>query len=313
MNLIIHHWDTDGICSASLILEVVDNTENITLLPGIFKFDERVWNAVNRAEKVYVVDVNLPKEVERIEKPVVFLDHHIQNKIEKKNVIHVNPIFEGKQAPSASYVVSSFFSHWDWRSALGAVGDVGRRAFRFDWVLKILKKYELSEKEALRLAELINSPSLLFDRRGVEEAVEKVANNDPKYLLEDDEWNKNVERIEQEITRILKNVRENGKFSLAKFSSDYNIASIIARKLVWDSNSEVAVVVNENYHGFSQLYVRVKEDRAKLYKIEELIKKLKSKNLNAGGKKDVLGVICEREKLGEVVKVIEDHFGESLW
>lgn len=109
MNLIIHHWDTDGICSASLILEAVDNSENITLPPGIFKFDERIWNAVKEAERVYVVDVNLPSEVERIEKPVVFLDHHIQSKIEKKNVVHVNPIFEGKQAPSASYVVSSFF------------------------------------------------------------------------------------------------------------------------------------------------------------------------------------------------------------
>lgn len=176
-----------------------------------------------------------------------------------------------------------------------------------------MKKYELSEEEASRLAELINSPSLLFDRRGVEEAVEKVAKNDPKHLLEDEAWNRNVEKIEREIIRVLKRVRENGKFSLAKFSSDCNIASIIARKLVWDLNSEVAVVVNENYYGFSQFYVRVKEDRAEHYKIEELIKKLKSKNLNAGGKKDVLGVICEREKLGEVVKIIEKHFGESIW
>jgi len=52
MNLIIHHWDTDGICSATLIAKVLqDDWTNCTPPVGVFDFDAKIWRIIERAEK----------------------------------------------------------------------------------------------------------------------------------------------------------------------------------------------------------------------------------------------------------------------
>ena len=88
--LIIHHWDTDGICSASLIATVLDylgeSWKNVTPPIGLFEFDDRVWKEIERSTDVFVVDLNVPELVKKINRKITFIDHHIQPKIDKPNV-----------------------------------------------------------------------------------------------------------------------------------------------------------------------------------------------------------------------------------
>ncbi|AIY90190.1 single-stranded-DNA-specific exonuclease RecJ family protein [Geoglobus acetivorans] len=314
MNLLIHHWDTDGICSAALLMESLkdEEFENLSLFPGIFEFDGRIKGRIAEAERIYIVDVNMVDEAELIEKPLYFFDHHIQRRIENENAMHVNPLLEGKPAPSASYVVSDYFNHWSWKSAIGAVGDLGRGALGFDWVGKMLDRYGLSENQALHLAKLINSPSMVCDLDGVERAVEKIIHSEPVELLNDDEWANNLTLLESEIAEIVERAEDKGDFVYVRYSSGYNVTSIVARRLVWNLKFPIAIVVNEDFHGHAQVYVRVDKALANRFGIADLIRKLKSFGFNAGGKSDVLGIICAKARLDEALSIVGGHFGWLL-
>jgi len=82
---------------------------------------------------------------------------------------------------------------------------------------------------------------------------------------------------------------------------------------VWDLNYDAALVVNRDYHGYAQLYLRVKSDLAERFRINDLIERLKRFNFNAGGKKEVVGVICEPDSLDSVIEVIGAHLGWEKW
>lgn len=310
MNLIIHHWDADGICSAAIVAAVLEEEGedwvNVSLMPGIFEFDERIWKMADDAEKVFVVDLNMPESVERLQSRVFYLDHHPQKRLDRENIQHINPVVYGNQgAPSASWVVSQHFGRWSHLSALGAVGDLGQRAFEIAEVARLLE--ELGKERALRLAALVDSPSVLGDRRGVEDAVEKLKDTHPSELLHDAEWNENLEKAEMEIGRVIDGVELKNGIACVEFSSNLNIISKVARKLVWELDYNAAFALNRDYHGFSQLYLRVKPGLAENFRIPELIDKLKKSGVNAGGKKDVAGIICKIESLGRVVEIVEGH------
>jgi len=80
--LIVHHWDTDGVTSAALVVKALGLEDFTNLSPpiGEFRFDGRIRKAIEKAEKLYILDLNLPHEVEGIEKEIIFIDHHIQPK-----------------------------------------------------------------------------------------------------------------------------------------------------------------------------------------------------------------------------------------
>jgi single-stranded DNA-specific DHH superfamily exonuclease len=86
--LIIHHWDTDGICSAAKLIKILKPEKYTNLSPpiGEFKFDERIYQAIEEHDEIYVVDLNLPDFVENVNKKVTFIDHHHQEQIENENV-----------------------------------------------------------------------------------------------------------------------------------------------------------------------------------------------------------------------------------
>ncbi len=311
--LIIHHWDTDGITSASLVALVLDylgeSWKNITPPIGRFEFDERIWKEIDRATDVFVVDLNVPELVERIDRKVTFIDHHIQPKIEKPNVEHINPIIEGKSEkdyPSASWVVSDHFSVWSYLSTLGAIGDVGRRVF--DWSRKamvLLAEFGLRKEDAMKLVSLLDSNYIVMDREGVEDAVQTILSSEPKELLENKRWLKNMSIIEREIWRALNNVENAGRFTKIEFSSDFNIISKVVRKAVWVMGYDVVLAVNRGFGGNGQIYLRIKPELAEDVNVPAIIKMLKLRGFNAGGKKDVLGLICPRERIDEALGIIE--------
>jgi hypothetical protein len=314
MNLIIHHWDADGICSAAIIAEILEEDgaewSNVSPVPGIFEFDERIWSMTDEADRIFVADLNMPESVEKLKKEILFFDHHPQKRIKRENVEHVNPVIHGSHKyQSTTWVVSEYFGRWNHLSVLGLVGDLGRKALYIVEAAGLLEGTGLGKDDVLKLAALIDSPSVVGDRKGVEDAVQKVKDTAPSELLKDAEWNDNLRKAELEIEKVVDGIQVENSIAYAKFSSNFNIISKVARKLVWDLDYDAAFVVNRDYHGYSQVYFRVKSELAEKFRILELIEVLRKSGINAGGKKDVVGIICEPELLEKVVEIVESHIG----
>ncbi len=311
-SLIIHHWDTDGICSAGIVAEVLDylgeSWRNVTPPIGVFEFDERVWREIDRATDVFVVDLNVPELVRRIGKKVTFIDHHIQNPLDLPNVEHVNPIIRGRserEYPSASWVVSDHYSFWNHLSALGAVGDIGRRIF--DWeigreVMQLLIESGLSRRDSLRLVSLIDSNYMVMDREGVEEAVRMVVERDPRDLLYEERWLRNLSVIEREIWNALSGIELRKGYAFVEFKSRYNIISKVVRRAVWVMGFDVVIAVNRGFGELGQVYLRTKKGGVD---VPRIIEELKMRGFNAGGKREVLGLVCPKDRIDEALRVIE--------
>lgn len=160
--LIIHHWDTDGICSAAKIVKALGPRTFVNISPviGEFSFDSRITEAMEEHEEVFIVDLNLPGELDNVKKKVTFIDHHIQERIGNDLVEHVNPLLEGRNPadyPSCSVVISEHFDDWDLLSALGAVGDIGERALKDPRLEHQLDLAGLTVEQAKRIVTLIDT------------------------------------------------------------------------------------------------------------------------------------------------------------
>ncbi|AEK73255.1 hypothetical protein GQS_06785 [Thermococcus sp. 4557] len=309
MNLIVHHWDTDGIASAALLVRALSLEEftNMTAQIGEFSFDERIWGAIERAERLYVLDFNVPEEVEKVRVPTLFIDHHTQPRIKNPLVEQVNPSLEEEYWPANSLVVSEHFGIWNAWSALGVVGDIGEKAFGLERVRELLGKGGISREEALRLVELIDSNYIAVDREAVEEAVGVLLSHPLKELLEYEPWVKKAEAIRDAIEGAVSNAGERNGFAIVHFESPFNIISKVARKLVWELGYRGAAVVNENFHGKAQVYFRISGKEAERINMAEVIERVRALGTNAGGKREVLGCVCERDKIEDVLAIIEEY------
>ncbi|CAD5243173.1 DHH family phosphoesterase [Thermococcus camini] len=309
MNLIVHHWDTDGITSAALLIRALkmEGFTNMTAPIGEFRFDGRIWEAIERAERLYVLDFNVPGEVEKVKIPTLFIDHHTQPRIGNSLVEQVNPSLEGEYWPANSFVVSEHFGIWNAWSALGVVGDVGEKAFELERVRKLLESEGISRKEALRLVELIDSNYIAMDREAVEGAVKVLLNYPVMELLEYEPWVKKAEAIKEAIEGAVSNAEERNGFAIVHFESPFNIISKVARKLVWELGYRGAVAINGNFHGKAQLYFRISGEEAGRINMAEVIERIKSLGTNAGGKREVLGCVCERDKIEDALKIVEEY------
>ncbi len=316
MIAIVHQWDTDGVCSAALIAIMLESSgidwKNYTPPIGKFELDNRVRKGVDDSEKVFFVDLNI--SIEDVEKQVVFIDHHIQGKIRKENVQHINPIIEGKSSedfPSTTWVISTHFSLWNHLSALGAVGDRGEKIFNQklgEKVKQLLKTDGLLPEDSLKLVSLIDSNYIIMDRENVENAVKEVM-TDPKKLLNHNKWVENLEKIKNEVEKAFSNLEFRGSFAKIEFKSSYNIISKVARLAVWKKGYEAVMAVNRDFNGNAQVYFRINPSLTSQINMQNIINKLKHVGFNAGGKEEVLGVICSKSRVDEVVSVINSEAG----
>ena len=128
--LLIHHWDTDGICSARLILNALSGKDITNRSPelGNYYLTERELDNYSKYDFVIVVDMNLPESnILKLAKKakVMIFDHHLGNEI--KEVFHHNPVIKGENPndyPSASWIVNDFLGYdVNLFSLLGIAGD----------------------------------------------------------------------------------------------------------------------------------------------------------------------------------------------
>lgn len=307
--LIIHHWDTDGICAASLLYS--DNTANITPKIGNYFLEEEDIKKIESAafNKIYVVDMalheNSMRELAKIS-PIKVFDHHLTKKID--GIEYINPILDGKEEdeyPSASWVVGEVLNKKDTLLAfLGAVGDWEERLKKikfYEKLQKFMEKVGITFEEMHMMVSLIDSNYKIGDKEEVEEAVRTLSKSDDvaDSILKNKKWKRNKERIDKEIEKAL-NAEEKrvGDVIVKEMNCRYNIISTVARRL-WDKKNYVIVINHGYFPNDCQVYVRGND-------CLNLIKMAVKRNYVAGGKKNVMGAIVPKNECNEFVNELLD-------
>lgn len=317
--LLLHHWDTDGVASAALILKSLEGRDLVieTFTPSIgnYLIDEEDKELIEGIEpdQVFVLDMALPEESVEFLKgfgEVKIYDHHLQDEHDVE--LHCNPIIKGaspKKYPSASWVVSDFLDReFDFLSVLGAFGDREEKLKENERAMKtveeVLTLYNNKFDDLLDCAELIDTLYKIGDREAVTEMPWFLQDvKEPQEILDREDLHENKlklkEAIEREVDGKLKKVKEDVLYH--EMSSPYNIISTVTRRFAWKREDKKVVVSNSEYQkGKCQIYIR-----GPLENSEAIIQEMKEKGYSAGGKSDVVGMVVPESDKEEV---LEDVF-----
>ena len=302
--LLIHHWDTDGICSAKLILEKLGDRiiSNRTPILGNYYLTPEELKECNGFDFIIIVDMNLPEEnILTLAKnaQVYIFDHHLGNEI--KTVFHHNPIIKGEDPdayPSASWIVNEYLQNpITLHGILGIIGDheqkIKNNPVFYQKITNFCIEHDITFDDLLQMAYLIDSNYKLGDKTAVEQAPFYLLENPSiDAILKNKQWQNNLVNLDKEITAILSEPIDHVNDIIRKnLHTKSNIISTITRKLAWNHNQTTIVVNTGYFDDANQLYVRTIDTD-----LGPMIQKGKEYGYKCGGKKEVLGAILPKEK-----------------
>lgn len=313
--LLIHHWDTDGICSARLLLAHLSNKslDNKTPLLGNYYLTKEELQSYAAYDFVIIADMNLPKDniltLAEHAKVLIF-DHHLGQEI--STVFHHNPVINGEDAndyPSASWIINTFLGNdINLFAILGIIGDheqnIKNNPVFQQRIAGFCRDHSLAFDELHKMVYLLDSNYKVGDKQAVEHA--------PRFLLEHDtsvailhnkEWNKKYNALNQEMEKQLHLPDEMiGDIILKKIHTTYNIISTITRNVSWSSGKNTVVINTGFFPDKNQVYVRSNKN------LEPMIMRGKALGLKCGGKKEVLGAIVPKKQtdlfVDEIIKFL---------
>ena len=273
--LIIHHWDTDGICSATILFEYLGEEidSRIPTIGNYYLTTEEIADISNRGyDFIIVADMAIPEgnilQLKRESDVEIYIfDHHLQDII--KGVNHYNPVSMGEpveRCPSTSWILSEYLNRGtDLLSILGAVGDnelkIKGNQYVFSKIERFLKKSALSFDDLLTMVELIDSNYKVDNQEMVLNAVWFIKENQssPESILENNSWHQNLKKLKKEIAyQSSMPILSSDGISIQEIRTKYNIISTLARQLAWNNgDSIVSIVVNDGYFDTEcQVYIR---------------------------------------------------------
>lgn len=307
--LLIHHWDTDGICSARLLLERLSKKNIVNKTPelGNYYLTENELDNYTIYNFIIIADMSLPENnIKLLAKnaEVLIFDHHLGKEI--KEVYHNNPIIKGKnpdEYPSASWIVNDYLQNdINLFSVLGIIGDHEQKIHdntRFNNIINnFCKKQNISFEDLLKMVYLLDSNYKIGDKKAVEHAPNYLLNNDTiEDILNNKQWNHNLISLNNEITKLIaKPNNEINGIIVKNINTSYNIISTITRKIAWESGNNTIVINTGFFQNKNQVYVRSKKN------LESMIQRGKQLGFKCGGKKEVLGAIVPNEKTDSFVE-----------
>lgn len=313
--MIIHHWDTDGICSARLLLAYLSDKslDNKTPHLGNYYLTKEEIQTYATYDFVIIADMNLPKDniLTLAEHAKVFIfDHHLGEEI--SSVFHYNPVIKGEDPsnyPSASWIINTFLGNdINLFAVLGVIGDheqnIKQNSVFYHHIDDFCRDHDLTFEQLHNMVHLLDSNYKVGDKQAVEEA--------PRFLLEhgnsdailhNTRWNNNYELLNKEMEKQLHMPDETiGNIILKKIHTPYNIISSITRKVSWSSGKNTVVINTGFFSDNDQVYVRSSKN------LEPLIMQGKSLGLKCGGKQEVLGAIIPKTQtdafVNEIIKFL---------
>lgn len=309
--LLIHHWDTDGICSIRLLIEHLSDKSIINKTPviGNYFLTKKELKDYSKYDFVIVADMSLPEDnILKLAKnaKVLIFDHHLGREI--KEVFHHNPVIKGKnpnEYPSASWIINRYLDNpVNLFALLGIVGDheqkIKNNQLLYTTITNFCNKNNLTFNDMLNMVYLLDSNYKIGDKKAVEKAPHLLLTyTSANEILENNQWNKNLTKLNEEITKQLNQASDeiNGTI-LKKINTPYNIISTITRKVAWESGKNTLVINTGFFGDMDQVYVRSNKNA------EPMIKRGKDLGFKCGGKKEVLGAIVPKDKTDSFVEEI---------
>jgi single-stranded DNA-specific DHH superfamily exonuclease len=316
--VLIHHWDTDGICSAKLLIEKLKEKIVVNKTPtlGNYYLTDDEMEQCKGFDFIIIADMNLPEENISIlskDAEVFIFDHHLGREI--KDVFHHNPIIKGKDPddyPSASWIVNDYLQNpVTLHGILGIIGDHEQKIKNNETFYPIIEKYckenNLTFDQLLEMVYLIDSNYKLGDKAAVEQAPHYLLNH-PKGsdILNNTQWKKNLENLTAEIDTILsQSMKTTNGILMKTMNTKSNIISTITRKIAWKYDRNTIVVNTGYFDDQNQLYVRTIDQDMK-----PMIQKGKEYGFKCGGKKEVLGAIIPKQKTQDFIDEIINYLKE---
>ena len=301
--LLIHHWDTDGICSARLLLEKLADKKIVNKTPelGNYFLTEGELIEYTNYEFVIVVDMALPQEqILRLatHAKMLIFDHHLQPLIQ--GVFHQNPISKGEDPakyPSASWIVNNFLGNTvNVYALLGVIGDHEKKIQTnkeiYPQITTFCEQEGYTFDELLEMVYLVDSNYKMGDRKAVEEAPHLLLGyTDAHRILQNVRWKNNMVTLEKEISKYIEAPGEerNGVL-LKRIHTKYNIISTVTRKIFWAAGKDTVIVNTGFFKDMDQIYVRSSKN------MQPLIQQGKYLGFRSGGKAEVLGAVVPKEK-----------------
>lgn len=309
--LLIHHWDTDGICSAKLLLEHLSDKKinNRTPELGNYYLTEKELEEYSKYDFIIVVDMSLPEDnILRLAENarVLIFDHHLGREI--KQVFHHNPVIKGEnpdEYPSASWIVNQHLRNpVNLFALLGIIGDheqkiKNNQAF-YQIITDFCNENNLVFDDMLKMVYLMDSNYKIGDKKAVEKAPQVLlGKSSAEIIINNTTWNENYKKLNEEINKLIRQPSDeiNGAL-LKKIDTPYNIISTITRKVAWGSGKNTVVINTGFFSDKDQVYVRSNKN------IEPMIKRGKDLGFKCGGKKEVLGAIVPKDKTNSFAEEI---------
>ncbi len=303
---IIHHWDTDGIVSASLIykfLEDQDKKPNFLVPPiGEYSYDF-LREHVNNEKNITYVSVDYGVDLKNInikkEMNIIIIDHH-KNNLYNKNLVVCNPSVFGfgeNDYPSTSFVIKDclFEKAQDSLVSIGIIGDLGKRVYSspfIAYVRKSLERERLDIEDGFKIVELIDSCYKLLDKNCIEKTRSMLAEKSLRELFESSLLQKNLEKIKHYVESIGEEKREEhlcDNIVLVKNTGKYYLTSTIGRRLANIHNNSI-IILYDNVLPINKTFIYV---RSNTYRVGENIFALREKGYKVGGKDQVFVVECK--------------------
>ena len=166
--LLIHHWDTDGICSARLLLKHLSDKKIDNRTPGLgnYYLIDSELEQYSKYDFVIIADMNLPEaNIQKLAEnaKLMIFDHHLGKVIE--TVFHHNPVIKGENPdkyPSASWIINEFLgSGINLFAILGIVGDheqtIKKNKEFYKKIIDFCKANNLSFEDILKMVYLLDS------------------------------------------------------------------------------------------------------------------------------------------------------------
>ena len=308
--LIIHHWDTDGICSAHILLNYLSDKkiENKTPHLGNYYLTEEELESYSKFDFIILLDMSLPiKNILKLAEnaKVMIFDHHLGKEIEE--VFHHNPVIKGEDPdkyPSTSWIINNYVGNKiNLYALLGVVGDHEQKIKNnkdfYKKITDFCKENNLEFDDMLKMVYLMDSNYKINDKEAVELAPHQLKNNSAEEILNNKKWNENLAILEEEIKKIMDNpYDEIDGVIFKKINTKYNIISTITRKIAWETGKNTIVVNTGFFEDKDQIYLRSLKDA------DPIIQKGKALGYRCGGKKEVLGAIVPKEKTDSFIEEI---------
>jgi len=315
--LIIHHWDTDGIASASLLKDAMPKARVQNIVPkiGTYQLTERVLTEASKDwDAIIVADIRLPdSDFEKLTKlaheRIILFDHHVGSDL--PGIHSVRDDFPPRSRfPATSWMVKQALElPTGLRPVLGVVGDKGHLDFEMPderkEVDRFLSENRMNAEVLVRICDLLDSNARVGDEKLVEEAVVYTSRvgDDTTALLDNQAWNRNARILEQEIDQQMSRKDEmHDGIAVKQFHSKFDIVSAIARKMAWSGKYRIAVALNSGFLlDRDQLYVR--KGTGSLDS-ERIIRLAHEHGYSAGGKDEVVGAVLPRNESQEFLQQV---------